>query len=109
MLRRPKHSKNEGVTPKEEEKEELLYCPYMFRHYCVIFRELVVSTLLSYISVSVQLLVIQFKIYFPNLSVQNHVHTRAAQRQHQHTDCMYGHHTGLHKNCNNTIILAILL
>ena len=22
----------------------LLYCPYMFQHYCVIFRELVVNT-----------------------------------------------------------------
>ena len=22
------------------------------------------------------------------------------QRQHQHTDCIYGHNTGLHKNCN---------
>jgi len=23
--------------------------------------------------------------------------------------CIYGHHTGLHKNCNDKIILAILL
>jgi hypothetical protein len=28
----------------------LLYCSYMFRHYCVIFRELIVSTLLRYMS-----------------------------------------------------------
>jgi len=27
--------------------DKLLYCCYMFRHYCVIFRELVVSILLS--------------------------------------------------------------
>jgi hypothetical protein len=36
-------------------------------------------------------------------------HTGPAQRQHQHIDCMYGHHTGLHKSCNNKIILPILL
>jgi len=29
----------------------LLYCCYMFRHYCIIFRELVVSTLPSYTSI----------------------------------------------------------
>jgi len=34
----------------------------MFRHYCVILRELAVSTLLSYTSMSMQLLVIQYKI-----------------------------------------------
>jgi len=34
----------------------------MFRHYCVILRELVVSTLLSYISMSRHSLVIQLKI-----------------------------------------------
>jgi hypothetical protein len=34
----------------------------MFRHYCVILGELVVSTLPSYTSVSMQLLVIRFKI-----------------------------------------------
>jgi len=33
--------------------------------------------------------------------------TGPAQRQHQHTDYIHGHHTGLHKNCNNTIFLAI--
>jgi hypothetical protein len=39
-----------------------LCCSYMFRHDCVILRELVVSTLLSYISMSTQLLVIKFKM-----------------------------------------------
>jgi len=34
----------------------------MFRHYCVILRELVNSTLLIYTSMSVQSLVIQFEI-----------------------------------------------
>jgi len=34
----------------------------MFRHYSVILRELIVSTLPSYTSMSVQLLVIQYKI-----------------------------------------------
>jgi len=42
--------------------DKLLYCSYMFRHYCVILRELIVSTFLSYTSMSVQWLVIQFKI-----------------------------------------------
>jgi hypothetical protein len=42
--------------------DKLLYSSYMFRHYCVIFRELAVSTLLSYISMSMQSLVIEFKI-----------------------------------------------
>ena len=42
--------------------DKLLYCSYMFRHYFVILRELVVITLLSYTSVSVQSLVIHFKI-----------------------------------------------
>jgi len=42
--------------------DKLLYCSYMFRHYCTIFRELVVSTLLSYISMPMHSLVIQFKI-----------------------------------------------
>jgi len=42
--------------------EKLLYCSYMFRHYCVILRELVVNTVLSYTSMSMQSLVIQFKI-----------------------------------------------
>jgi len=28
--------------------DKSLYCSYMFRHYCVILRELVDSTLLSY-------------------------------------------------------------
>ena len=40
---------------------KLLYWSYMFRHYCVILRELVVTTLLSYTSMLVQLLVMQFK------------------------------------------------
>ena len=39
----------------------VLYCSCMFRHYCVILRELVVSTLLSYTTMSMQSLVIQFK------------------------------------------------
>ena len=34
----------------------------MFRHYCVTLRELAVSTLLSHTSMSMQLLVIQYKI-----------------------------------------------
>ena len=33
--------------------DKLFCCSYMFRHYCVILRELVVSTLPSYISMSV--------------------------------------------------------
>ena len=41
---------------------KLLYCSYIFRHYYIILRELVVSTLLSYTSRSMQSLVIQFKI-----------------------------------------------
>ena len=41
--------------------DKLLYCFYMFRHYCVILRELVVRILLSYIRMSVKSL-IQFKI-----------------------------------------------
>jgi hypothetical protein len=40
----------------------LLHCSYMFQHYCVIFREFIDSTLVSYISISMQSLVIQFKI-----------------------------------------------
>jgi len=40
--------------------DKLWYCSYMFWHYSVIIRELVVSTLLSYVSMSMQLLVIQF-------------------------------------------------
>jgi hypothetical protein len=32
--------------------DKLLYCSYMFRHYCVILRELAVSTLLRYKSMS---------------------------------------------------------
>jgi len=35
--------------------------------------------------------------------------TGPAQQQHQHTDCVYGHHTGLHEKCNNKMILVILL
>ena len=42
--------------------DKLLYRSYMFRHYCVILSELKVSTLLSYTSMSMQWLVIQFKI-----------------------------------------------
>jgi len=32
--------------------DKLLYCSYVFRHYCVILRELVVSTFLSYTSIT---------------------------------------------------------
>ena len=42
--------------------DKLSHCSYMFRHYRVILRELVDSTLLSYTSMSMQSLVIQFKI-----------------------------------------------
>jgi hypothetical protein len=41
--------------------DKSFYCSSMFQHYFVILTELIVSTLLSYASVSVQLLVIQFK------------------------------------------------
>jgi hypothetical protein len=41
---------------------QLLHCSYVFQHYCVILRELVDSTVLSYKSMSMQSLVIQFKI-----------------------------------------------
>jgi hypothetical protein len=44
--------------PNKSTTEKLLHCSYTFRHYCVIFRELVVSTLLSYTSMSMQSLVI---------------------------------------------------
>jgi len=40
----------------------LLHCSYMFHQYCVILNELIVSTLPSYTSLSLHLLVIQFKI-----------------------------------------------
>jgi hypothetical protein len=51
--------------------DNLSYCCYMFRNYCVILRELVVCTLLSYTSMSVQLLVIQFKVshMFPAVEI----------------------------------------
>jgi len=42
----------------------------MFRHYYVILRELVVSTLLSYTSISVQLLVIQCKDFYMFYAVE---------------------------------------
>jgi len=42
--------------------DKLLYCCYMFRHHSVIFRELVVSTLLSYTNMSTQSLALQFEI-----------------------------------------------
>jgi hypothetical protein len=45
---------------------------------------------------------------FPKVLAQC-VHTGPIRRQHQHTDCIYGHYTGLHENYNNKIILAILL
>ena len=42
----------------------------MFRHYCVIFRELVVSALLRYITMSMQSLEIQFKISYYHCKVK---------------------------------------
>jgi hypothetical protein len=45
--------------------DKLLYCSYMFRHYCVILTELVINTLPSYTSTRMcvnAVLVIQFKI-----------------------------------------------
>jgi hypothetical protein len=57
----------------------------MFRHYCVILRELVVSALLGYISMSNAVVGIAAKLLY----------------------CSYM--VGLHKNCNNKIVLAILL
>jgi len=42
--------------------DKLLYCSYMFGHYCVILKELVVGTLLTYTNMSMQSVVIQFKI-----------------------------------------------
>ena len=50
------------TTNKCKLTDKLLYCSYMFRHNCVILRELVVSPLLRYTSTSMQLLAIQFKI-----------------------------------------------
>jgi hypothetical protein len=44
--------------------DKLLHCPYTFRHCCVIFTELVVSTLLSYAIMSMQMLVLQLKISY---------------------------------------------
>jgi len=44
--------------------DKLLYCSYMSKHYCVILRELIVSTLLSYTSMSVPLLVIKFHTFY---------------------------------------------
>jgi hypothetical protein len=35
-----------------------------------------------------------------------YVHTGPVQRQHQHTDCICGHHTGVRVNYNNKIILG---
>jgi len=46
------------MTNNSQLVDKFLYCSYMFRHYCVILRELVVSNLLSYTSMSVHLLVI---------------------------------------------------
>jgi len=37
------------------------------------------------------------------------VHTGPVQRQHQHTDCIYGHRTGLRENRNNKMTLAIVI
>jgi len=37
------------------------------------------------------------------------VRTRPARHQHQHTDCIYSHHTELHECYNKKIILALLL
>ena len=42
--------------------------------------------------------------YWPSVYI-----TGPAQQQHKQTDSIYSHHTGLHENCNNRMILAILL
>ena len=34
------------------------------------------------------------------------VHIGPSRRQHQHTDCLYSHQTGLHENDNNKMALA---
>jgi hypothetical protein len=58
---------------------------YMFRHYRIIFRELVINTLQSY----------------SRISVGNTIYWD------QYTDSIYGQHTDwLHGNCSNKIILA---
>ena len=45
------------MTKNAQLIDKLIYCYYMSRHYCIILRELLVSTLLSYTNVSMQLLV----------------------------------------------------
>ena len=56
--------------------DKLLYCSYMFRHYCVILRELVGSALLSYVIKSMQSLVIQILpgILISSCSKTNQMH-----------------------------------
>jgi len=63
---------------------KLSHSSYMFRHYCVILREVVVTS----------------------IHTQDSVHTEAARRVHQHTDCIYSHNAGLHENYNNITILV---
>jgi len=47
----------------------VLYWPYMFRHYCVILRDLVVSSLLNYASMSMHLYNLNFHICFMVLNL----------------------------------------
>jgi isoprenylcysteine carboxyl methyltransferase (ICMT) family protein YpbQ len=49
--------------PTNAQLSHKLSHPYMFQHYYVILREFTVSTLLSYISVSVQSVIIVIKLY----------------------------------------------
>jgi len=37
------------------------------------------------------------------------VHTGPARRQHQHTDCIYRHHTRLRESHNNKMVLAYFI
>ena len=61
--------------------DKLLCCSCVFQHHCVILRELVVNTLLSYISVSMQLLVIQLCYCIVLLYYQQlHWHTYVTQQ-----------------------------
>jgi hypothetical protein len=97
----------------------------MFRHYCVILGELAVSTLPSYTRMSMQLLVIQFKIphmfyaveismfkIFKILKLSNYTikYTYRASNMtaSPYRLYIYSHNTGLHENYKKKI-LAILL
>jgi len=72
----------------------------MFRHYRVILRELVVSTLPGYTSMS--------NAVWVCVKLDTHsdsVHTGPVGQQHQYTDCICSHHTGLYVNYNKNICL----